>query len=199
MALTQLQDTEQLQKDIQDLTRELENLRKLYEQYFLGLNRQEPIQLRDKVRAMIQKNSGIAIKNASMKFQLQQCIARYNTFTTYWDRILHQMEEGTYQRDVFKTNLHEKERNAPTSEKSMSPKKDADEVYKKLFEEYKTLKKQLKQDVDSLSFEKFQKQLKGKVENLDSKTKQNTLSFKIVQEGKEMKIKLQARKDKLKK
>ena len=55
MALTRFQDTEQIQKDIQDLTKQLENLRIIYEQYFLGIVREEPTKLRKSVRDLIQE------------------------------------------------------------------------------------------------------------------------------------------------
>lgn len=198
MALTTLQNSEQIQKDIQQLARDLETLRKTYEQYFLGILRQEPLKLREQVKSLIQKHSGLAIQNVTLKFQLQQCVARYNTFTTYWDRVLHQMEEGTYQRDVFKTKLHEQERKENKAKQKTTAKSDnADgDVYQTLFNEYKTLKKQLKQDVDSLSFEKFQAQLKSKIKDIRAESKEKNLSFKIVKEGKEMKIKLQSKKEK---
>ena len=196
MALTSLQNTEQLLKDIQDLSKDLENLRKIYEQYFMGLVREEPVKLREQIKSLIQRNSGITLKNAMLKFQLQQCIARYNTYSTYWDRVLKQMEEGTYQRDVFRTHLHEKERD----EKKATPKQtkspsSSEQNYENLFEEYKNLKKNLKHDVSSLSFDKFQSQLKKTMSQLKN-TEGKKINFKIEQQGNEIKIKLVAKKDK---
>ena len=194
MALTRFQDTEQIQKDIQDLTKQLENLRKIYEQYFLGIVREEPTKLRKDVKDLIQKNYGVPIQNATLKFQLQQAVARYNTYTTYWDRVLKQMEEGSYQRDVFKANLHEKERKEKTGPvKPMPADKKTPDVYENLFDQYKELKKQLKQDTNSLSFDAFRDQLKKKMGDVSGKDK--GYSFKIVQENKEIKIKLLKKKD----
>jgi hypothetical protein len=189
MALTRFQDTDQIQKDIETLTRNLEQLRKIYEQYFLGLIREEPLKLRKDVKEVMQKYYGVPIQNASLKFQLQQSVSRYNTYTTYWDRVVRQMEEGTYQRDVFKANLHEKERKEKTGPitPTVTPPK-SDDIYENLFNEYKQLKKQLKQDTESLSFSSFREQLKSKVGNLENKGEK--FSLKIVQEDKEVKIKL---------
>jgi hypothetical protein len=196
MALTRFQDTDQILKDIQELARQLEILRKTYEQYFLGLVREEPTKLRNDVKALMQKHNGTPIQNASMKFQLQQSIARYNTYSTYWDRVLKEMEEGKYKRDVFKANLNEKARKEKTNPgKPVAPttgkKKD---LYENLFDEYKELKKQLKQDVSSLSFDSFRDQLKKKLGELHSTSKDKNFSFKVVQENKEIKIKLQKKK-----
>lgn len=188
MALTRLNDTEQIQKDVQELVRALDNLKKVYEQYFLGLVREEPIKLRNEVKALLQKHNGTPIRNASLKFMLQQCVAKYNTYSVYWDRVLRQMEEGTYQRDVFKAKLHEKERlekTGPIKAQAATPKKTPD-MFENLFDEYKELKKQLKHDVSKLSLDAFRDQLKSKVGEL----KGDKFSFKIVQENKEIKIKL---------
>jgi hypothetical protein len=196
MALTRFQDSEQILKDVQDLARMLENLKKTYEQYFLGLVREEPVKLRTDIKQLIQKYSSSSIQNASIKFQLQQSIARYNTFSTYWDRVLKQMEEGKYQRDVFKAKLHEKERlekTGPIKSTVAAPEKKKD-IYENLFDEYKELKKNLKQDVSKLSFDAFRDQLKKKLGELQSTSKDKNFSFKVVQENKEIKIKLQKKK-----
>jgi hypothetical protein len=196
MALTRFQDTDQIQKDIKELTKLLENLRKIYEQYFLGIVREEPIKLRKDVKDIIQKHHGTPIQNATLKFQLQQCVARYNTYSTYWDRVLKQMEEGTYQRDVFKAKLHEKERKEKTGPvKPVVQPKKSDNLFENLFDQYKELKKQLKQDSKSLSFDSFREQLKKKMGDIPASSKENNYSFKIVQENKEIKIKLQKKKD----
>lgn len=195
MALTRFQNTEEILKDVKLLAAQLENLRKLYEQYFLGLIREEPAKLRAEVQALVNKHFGTPIQNASLKFQLQQCVSRYNTYSTYWDRILREMEEGTYKRDVFKTNLHEKTRKEKTgpvkpvsSEQDSKPK----DIYESLFNEYKELRKQLKQDVKNLSLDTFKTQLKSKIGDLENKG--DSFSFKVVQENKEIKIKLQKKK-----
>ncbi len=196
MALTRFQDTEQIQKDIQELTKLLENLRKVYEQYFLGIIREEPIKMRKDVKELIQKHHGTPIQNATLKFQLQQSVARYNTYSTYWDRVLKQMEEGSYQRDVFKAKLHEKERKEKTGpvKPMVAPKKSPD-LFENLFDQYKELKKQLKQDTTNLSFDAFRDQLKKKMGDVPATGKDKNYSFKIVQENKEIKIKLQKKKD----
>lgn len=196
MALTRFQDTDQILKDVQDLARQLENLRKIYEQYFLGIVREEPEKLRADVKALMQKHSNTPIQNASIKFQLQQSIARYNTYSTYWDRILKEMEEGKYKRDVFKAKLHEKERREKTGpiKSTVAGSQKKKDLYENLFDEYRELKKGLKQDVSKLSFEAFRDQLKKKIDELHATSKDKNFSFKVVQENKEIKIKLQKKK-----
>ncbi len=192
MALTRFQNTEEIMKDIKLLASQLENLRKLYEQYFLGLIREEPSKLRTEVQGLVNKHFGVPIQNASLKFQLQQCVSRYNTYSTYWDRILREMEEGTYKRDVFKTNLHEKVRKEKTGPVPAVKDDKPKDMYESLFDEYKQLRQQLKQDIKGLSLDTFKKQLKAKIGELEEKGEK--FSFKVVQDNKEIKIKLQKKK-----
>src|SRR5207245_1285762 len=101
MPITPLKDNPQIASDLDEMTKSLEELRKGYEQYFLGLERVEPAKLRAKVVGFIRKYAGAAIQNARLKFRYQQTVARYNAFTTYWDRVLREIEDGKYERDVF--------------------------------------------------------------------------------------------------
>ena len=68
------------------------------------------------------------------------------------------MEEGKYQRDVFKTNLHEKtrkEKTGPVKPVTQDQDSKPQDIYENLFNEYKELRKQLKQDVKNLSLDTF--------------------------------------------
>lgn len=175
---------------------QLEELRKVYEQYFMGIIREEPSKQREKVKFLIQKNHGVPIQNASLKFKFNQCVSRYNTYTTYWDRILREMEEGKYQRDVFRAKLHEKERGvdkpaAPTT----TAKPKSNDTIAKLFEDFKNEKKSLKQDPNAVSYEAFQKQIEKKLSDFQSKTKNKNITARVVQENGQIKIKVQAKKE----
>lgn len=197
MAITSIRNTEQILKDIQDLTRDIESLRITYEQYFLGLVREEPTKLRDHVKSLIQRNSGVPVQNAAMKFQLQQCVARYNTFSTHWDRILKQIEDGTYKKDVFKGKLHEKDlkkKIAAKKTKIEQIKTSHSENFEQLFSDYKSLKQSLNQNVNRVSFKSFEKQLIKKLEVIKSSDQSKNYSFKIQKENNEVKIKLVAKK-----
>jgi hypothetical protein len=121
MALTRLQDPEQAAKDVERLAQDIEKLRSSYEQYFLGLEKREPSDLRAAVIGQIRKYASSPIQNARLKFRYQQSVARYNTYTTYWDRILREIEEGRYVREVFKAKIHEHDRGVTPKEPASKP------------------------------------------------------------------------------
>ncbi|MCB1196893.1 MAG: hypothetical protein KDK51_00850 [Deltaproteobacteria bacterium] len=190
MALTRFQNVDQIEKDVDQLVTDMERLRKDYEQYFLGLTRENPQRLREKVGNLVRKNHGTPIQNARLKFRYQQAISRFNTYCTYWDRILRKIEEGSYERDLFKANLHEKNRPAGVSNQTSE---SSDDMYK-LYQTFQQAKDQLNQSLSNVSYKKFQQQLESKKALLQEKHKGHDITFKITSEDGKVKIKPVAKK-----
>lgn len=87
---------------LHDAEVKLARLRALYEQYFQGIEKLEPhIPRKDLERTFEILRKGQP-RNTALRFRLQQTIARYGTYVTYWQRIARQIEEGTYRRDLQK-------------------------------------------------------------------------------------------------
>ena len=165
-------------------------MRLSYEQYFLGLERREPIKLRTTVQALVRKYSGVYIKNVGTKFKFQQLIARYNVFSTHWDHILKQIEEGHYQRDVFKAKLHEKERDQAKGKvekpKTSAPKKE--DPFISIFNSYVEERKK-NNEKGQIVFEKFKAQLEGQMNQIKTKTPNANVRLQVVSENGKTKIK----------
>jgi len=105
-------DSQQIKKRIETLTRDLDSLRFTFEQYFLGLERIPPLAKRQAVQRSFRDLANAYIKNTALKFKLKQLVARHSSLSNYWNRILRQIDEGTYKRDQFKLKLnigHEKD------------------------------------------------------------------------------------------
>lgn len=184
MALTQFQNTEEIAADLERLASELERLRLAFDQYFLGLEKREPVKLRNSVKELIRKYSGMAIQNSRLKFRYQQTTARYKSFTNYWDRILREIEEGRYTRDVFKAKIHEKERSQPQFKKKAQKPTSTDPVTQ-LFEKYVASRTQTKEATQGLSLDRFRQSLKGQVEAIKKKTGASSVRFQIkIEDGK---------------
>ena len=90
--------------DIETLVAELETrvdrLRASYDQYFVGIEKVPPhVQIKD-VERRFQELRKIQIRNTALRFKFQTVLQRHNTYQTYWQRIVRQIEEGTYKRDL---------------------------------------------------------------------------------------------------
>jgi hypothetical protein len=95
-------DNAQIEKELEDIEAKLERLRALYEQYFLGMEKLEPAVLRKEVDRKFWVLRREQIRNTGLRFKFQMLIQRYNTYQQYWTRVVREIENGTYRRDVIK-------------------------------------------------------------------------------------------------
>lgn len=93
-------------EDIALLDQKLNELIRKYEQYFIGIEKREPLLLLDDVERVVRRYSGTRINNTMYKHRFTTLVARLNTYREHWNRILKLMEEGRYSRDRFISNLH---------------------------------------------------------------------------------------------
>jgi hypothetical protein len=93
-------DAEEIGRLIGDLENRVERLRSLYEQYFMGIERIEPLTARKDVDRRLWALRREQIRNTGLRFKLETTVQRYNTYQQYWQRIVREIEAGTYQRDL---------------------------------------------------------------------------------------------------
>jgi len=90
--------------DIADLLEQLGKLidrtKILYEQYFMGLQRLAPSQLHKDIERRIRDLTREHIRNTSLRYRLTTLKQKYGSYNTYWRRILREIEQGKYIRDV---------------------------------------------------------------------------------------------------
>ncbi|MFO0556311.1 MAG: MXAN_5187 C-terminal domain-containing protein [Polyangiaceae bacterium] len=92
----------ELEQNLTELEEKIERVRALYEQYFCGIEKIEPQIPRkdiDRRVALLRKEQ---IRNTAMRFKFQTLVQRYNTMQQHWGRILREIENGTYKRDVVR-------------------------------------------------------------------------------------------------
>ena len=93
-------DLKQFDVLLHDTEVKLKRLKALYDQWFQGIERLEPLVARkdlDRTFVLLAKERP---RNTAARFKLTQLKARYSTYVIYWQRIARQMEEGTYARDL---------------------------------------------------------------------------------------------------
>ncbi|WP_437725191.1 MXAN_5187 C-terminal domain-containing protein [Sorangium sp. So ce861] len=95
-------ESSEVERELEELETRIERLRALYEQYFMGIERIEPLIPRKEVERRIWVMRREQIRNTGLRFKFQMLIQRYNTFQQYWGRIAREIENGTYRRDVIR-------------------------------------------------------------------------------------------------
>jgi hypothetical protein len=85
-----------------DLETAVDRLRSLYEQYFMGFEKMEPAVPRKDVDRKIHALRKEHFRNTALRFRFQMILQRYNTYQTHWQRIIREIESGTYKRHVLR-------------------------------------------------------------------------------------------------
>jgi hypothetical protein len=98
-------EKDELEAECRKLEEELEELKARYEQYFLGVERKEPVRRREELRKRVLRIKEAFTRNTGLRFRLQSLHARYLSYERMWLRSAREKEEGTYRRDLFKARL----------------------------------------------------------------------------------------------
>jgi len=87
---------------LDDLAMRIERTKVLYEQYFMGIEKIEPgVARKDIARSMLILQQQY-IRNTGLRFRFNTMLQKWNIYTTYWNRILREIENGTYTRHIQK-------------------------------------------------------------------------------------------------
>jgi hypothetical protein len=94
--------SEDLAVVLNELANRMERLKQLYEQYFMGLERLEPMVARKDVTRTMLTLQQTYIRNTGLRFKFNTMLQRWNIYVTYWNRTLREIENGTYVRHIQK-------------------------------------------------------------------------------------------------
>jgi len=87
-----------LEQELADIAALTERLRVHFNAYFLGLEKNAPMNLRDQLERRIRTSILNDECKAFYKFRFQAAVSRYRTMSVYWDRILRDLETGRTSR-----------------------------------------------------------------------------------------------------
>ena len=157
--------TASLDEDIETLDRKLGQLKREYDQYFLGARPREPILLKGEVYKKVAFLSQQPIQNTALRFRFGTICSRYQSMRRQWEEILRKIEAGTYERHRFKADLHERVRDedehAPDAGASA-----ATPVADDLFEAYVEARRACGQSVKGLTRDRLEQVLDKQREGL---------------------------------
>ena len=94
-----------IEEELIDFEHKLQRLRIAYDQYFMGSERREPIQLRAELQRFITRYMSSPPRNAALKFRFNALVARFQAFRGMWGRAQREIEAGSYKRNVFRAKL----------------------------------------------------------------------------------------------
>lgn len=80
----------------------LDRVKVLYEQYFLGMQKQPPTHIHNDVERRLRDLTQIQIRNTGLRYRFATLQQKFGSYNTYWRRTLRQIENGTYIRQLSK-------------------------------------------------------------------------------------------------
>ncbi|RME46353.1 MAG: hypothetical protein D6795_15500 [Deltaproteobacteria bacterium] len=174
---------EEIVEDLKALEQKIKILRRDYELYFNGLEKKEPLFLKEQVQRMIRKFLREPIRNPALKFKFESLQATFNTFNTYWNRVTMQMEQGLDPRSRFRLRQREERASQPLpTAPSPAPAPTSDP--KTIYEQFLQARAQTKEST-RISLPQMEKLLQKQEEKLRKKYGCREVEFRVViEEGK---------------
>lgn len=95
-----MDERKMFQKTLEDLSADMRELELLYERYFSGEEKREPLRQRTELERKIRNLSLRRIIKTDHRFRFETLTTRYHTYVSYWNRIQRLMDEGKYHRHL---------------------------------------------------------------------------------------------------
>jgi hypothetical protein len=185
-------------EDLTILENQLKELITRYDQYFVGLEKREPLPLLGSVEKMVRRYAGVHINNTMYKHKYTMLVARLNTYREHWNRILRLIEEGKYSRDRFIRDLHLRQKEKKPVHHEEEPeahhKPPHDPDLDRIFHELREARKACHLPVDKLSIEMVAATIEKSKAALAARLGTSDLVFRVVVEDGKPKIKASQRK-----
>ncbi len=158
---------------------DLKELEILYERYFSGEEKREPLQKREALQRRLRQFINRRIMKTDLRYRYESLAARYHTYAGYWDRILRLMDEGRYERHTGA------KRPAPIADRENNrPKNDNEAAYQQMLKAHK----ECALDRPAPSRKQFDAYLEKQRTSLAEKFGGHEIEFRVVTEKGKPKI-----------
>lgn len=175
--------------ELQILDTKIKQLKLEYEQYFMGARPREPQMGRSEVQKMITRFSNTPFQNTSLRFRFNSLCSRFYAFRRQWDAILRKIEEGTYERQIFRANMRDRERGLTPGAKKGAKGSDKAGGGDDLYGTYIAAREKCGESVKGLSQEKLQSVIAKQRASIQEQYNCKDVQFRVVVEDGKTKLK----------
>ena len=95
-------DKVDVEEVLDHIDKTLDRTKVLYEQYFLGMQKQPPTQLHTDVERRLRELQQLNIRNTGLRYRFATIQQKFGSYNSYWRRTVRQIENGTYIRNLAK-------------------------------------------------------------------------------------------------
>jgi hypothetical protein len=93
---------EVIEEFLEIVDKTLDRVKVLYEQFFLGIQKQPPTHLHTDVDRKLRDLQQMQIRNTGLRYRFATIQQKFGSYNNYWRRTLRQIENGTYHRNLAK-------------------------------------------------------------------------------------------------
>ncbi|GEM_PF-2134466 len=116
----QQQRREECERELDLIETKLARLRVLYDQYFMGVEKLEPMSARMDIEKTLLRSKIQSLGSTVQRFRFRALQQRFTSYCGYWDRIVRLIEEGRIRRGIVgvaarKAGVADEETAAPLS------------------------------------------------------------------------------------
>jgi len=97
-----MNDRDAIERELSHIEQDQRELEILYEQYFAGVEKREPVKAREELTRRLRRFANRRIMQTDLRFRYQNLATRFHSYSGHWDRILRLMDEGRYVRQMHK-------------------------------------------------------------------------------------------------
>jgi hypothetical protein len=185
-------------------------LRALYEQYFLGLEKRPPADRHAEMKRRLLKLKGLWVRQTAARFRVQAAAQKFATYERLWQRTLQEIENGTYKRGLARSRRRQAreatdanpeanteaqaEAKAEGKAEPARPPSPADTVeitqlsddtLHAVYDAFVSAKKRCNEDVSRMSFQQLAQTLRKQVPELMKNLNATSLELKVfIKDGK---------------
>lgn len=94
---------EKYEQELAQLDLDLERLRTLFEQYFMGIEKIPPLSLKDRITRYIRTADFKKVHNTEIRFRFRAISQKFASYCAYWDRTMRLIEEGSFKRERYRS------------------------------------------------------------------------------------------------
>ena len=104
--------------ELSQLTNRLEEVKRMMELFFMGSEKRLPAKERDAISQAIRRF--VPGQDSVVRFKHQNLMQRLLTMERYWKRTLKAIEEGRYERDLFKADFRSPSKSTASTQQAQN-------------------------------------------------------------------------------
>lgn len=182
-----MNDRDAIAHELNALEQDQRELEILYEQYFAGIEKREPVKARENLAFRLRRFANRRIIQTDLRFRYQSLATRYHSYTGHWDRILRLMDEGRYPRHLQRASV------VPAGQSAAAAVSSGDDEIETLYRQMLEARRMSNNGIAIPDRQQIAAFLERQKEKIREKFGDREVEFRVVTEDGKPKIKVRAK------